>query len=145
VDAAVDDPGPRLLSGPTAIEPGAATDDDDGRLLRVEATVPVGLDDAFAAFVDRLDRFWPDGSPLAAVDATLTHWDAPRRIRATWAPGSHVDVAFAPVQEDLTTVIVEHRHLGVHDAALRRLVAGDDGWWGALRAYVAAARGLVQK
>jgi hypothetical protein len=109
-------------------------------MLRVEATVPLAVDDAFSLFADRLDALWPPDSALAAIEATLTLWEPPRRIRATWTPGSHVDILFAEVDKDLTTVIVEHRDLAVHDSALRRLVAGDDGWWAALRRYAAAAR-----
>ncbi len=109
-------------------------------MLRVEASIPLGVDASFALVAGHLADLWPAGSPLAALDTTVTLWEPPRRIRATWAPGSHVDVLFAEVDDDLTTVIVEHRDLDVHDDGLRRLVTGDDGWWGALRRLVAAAR-----
>lgn len=110
-------------------------------LLRVEVSVPMGAEAAFALFTDRLGRWWPASSPLRAVEATLTLWEPPTRIGARWAPGSTVDVRFAEVDDDLTTVIVEHRHLDVHDPATRTLVTGDDGWWSALRAFASAARG----
>ena len=133
MDAALDDPGPGRLSA-TALP-------RSGQLLRVEATVALGPEDAFALFAARLGAgLWPAGSPLAAVEADLTLWEPPRRIRATWRPGSHVDVLFAEVDADLTTIIVEHRDLDVHDDEVRRLISGDDGWWGALRDYAAAAR-----
>ena len=80
------------------------------------------------------------GSPLRAVGAAVTLWEPPRRIGVRWAPGSQVDIRFAEVDDELTTVIVEHRDLDVHDPDLRRLITGDDGWWSALRSYVAAAR-----
>lgn len=132
MDAPLHDPGPGRLSDTARPTP--------GQQLRVEASVPLGIDASFALLADRLDALWPADSPLAAVDATVTLWDPPRRIRATWAPGSHVDVLLAEVDDDLTTVIVEHRDLDVHDAALRRTITGDDGWWAALRTFVAASR-----
>jgi len=103
--------------------------------------VPLGAEAAFGLLVDRLAHWWPAGSALRDVEATITLWEPPTRIAATWAPGSSVDVRVAEVDDDLTTVIVEHRHLDVHDRATRDLVTGDDGWWSALRAYAAAARG----
>ncbi len=129
MDAALDDAGPGRLIAPTA------------DLLRVEVSVPLGAEAAFALFADRSPRWWPRSSPLHVVDVTVTLWEPPVRIGATWAPGSTVDVRFAEVDDDLTTVIVEHRRLDVHDRATRDLVTGDDGWWSALRAYAAAARG----
>jgi hypothetical protein len=130
VDAALDDAGPgRLTSSPTA------------DLLRVEVSVPLGVEASFALLADRLDHWWPAGSALRDVDVTVTVWEPPGRIGVTWAPGSTVDVRLAEVDDDLTTVIVEHRHLDVHDPATRALITGDDGWWSALRAFASAARG----
>lgn len=103
--------------------------------------MPLGAEAAFALFADRSPRWWPARSPLRSIEATVTLWEAPTRIGATWAPGSTVDVRFAEVDDDLTTVIVEHRHLDLHDRATRALITGEDGWWSALRAYAAAARG----
>lgn len=128
MDAALDDPGPGRLSG-------LPTD-----LLRVEVSVPLGAEASFARFTDDLDRWWPTDSPLRHLAATVTRWEPPVRIGVTWAPGSTVEVRFAEVDDDLTTVIVEHRHLGAHDAATRALITGDDGWWAVLRAFVAATR-----
>ncbi len=108
-------------------------------LLRVEVSVPLGAEASFALLAD-VDRWWPASSPLRAIEATVTLWEPPEHIRVRWAPGSTVDVRIAEVDDDLTTVIVEHRHLDAHDPATRTLITGDDGWWQALRAYAAAAR-----
>ena len=102
--------------------------------------MPLGLEASFARFADDLAGWWPTGSDLGAMDATVTLWERPDHIRATWAPGSTIDVRFAEVADDLTTVIVEHRHLDRHDPATRALITGDDGWWAVLRAYAASAR-----
>jgi hypothetical protein len=127
VDAPLDDPGPGRLT--------LSTD-----LLRVEVSVPLGVEAAFARFADDLDAWWPAGSALDAMDVTVTLWERPVRVGATWAPGSTIDVRFAEVDDDLTTVIVEHRHLDRHDPATRALITGDDGWWSVLRAYAASTR-----
>lgn len=103
--------------------------------------MPLGVEASFARFVDGLDRWWPASSPIRSIPATVTLWEPPGRIGVTWAPGSTVDVRFAEVDDDLTTVIVEHRHLDVHDPATRATITGDDGWWSALRSYAAATRG----
>ena len=126
MDVALDDAGPGRLNAD---------------LLRVEVSVPLGVEASFAHFVDGLDRWWPASSPIRSLEATVTLWEPPGRIGVTWAPGSTVDVRFAEVDDDLTTVIVEHRHLDVHDPATRALITGDDGWWSALRSFAAAARG----
>ncbi|QYG91238.1 hypothetical protein HC251_01485 [Iamia sp. SCSIO 61187] len=126
MDAAVDDPGPGRLT---------ATD-----LLRVEVSVPLGIEASFALFTDGLADWWPASSPLREVEATVTLWEPQAHIRVTWAPGATIDVRFAEVDDDLTTVIVEHRHLDAHDPATRALITGDDGWWSVLRAFAAAAR-----
>ncbi len=102
--------------------------------------MPLGAAASFARFVDDMDAWWPASSPLRALEATVTLWEPPTRIGVTWAPGSTVDVRFAEVDDDLTTVIVEHRHLDAHDPATRALVTGDTGWWQVLRAYARAAR-----
>jgi hypothetical protein len=102
--------------------------------------VPLGVEATFARFADDLDAWWPADSPLRQVEATVTLWERPVRIGVTWAPGSTVDVRFVEVDDDLTTVIVEHRHLDAHDPATRALIRGDDGWWDVLRAFVAANR-----
>lgn len=102
--------------------------------------MPLGAEASFSLFADDPDGWWPPGSRLASMEATVARWEPPRRIGATWAPGSTIDVRFAEVDDDLTTVIVEHRHLDAHDPATRVLIAGDDGWWSVLRAYAAAAR-----
>jgi hypothetical protein len=127
VDAALDDPGPGRLSLPAD-------------LLRVEVSVPLGAEASFALFADGMAGWWPATSPLGAMEATVTLWEAPRRIGVSWAPGSTIDVRFAEVEDDLTTVIVEHRHLDVHDPDTRARITGDDGWWAVLRAYADAAR-----
>lgn len=101
--------------------------------------MPLGVGTSFARFAD-VDRWWPADSALRAMDATVTLWEPPVRIGVTWAPGSTVDVRFAEVDDDLTTVIVEHRHLDAHDRPTRALITGDDGWWSLLRAYAEAAR-----
>jgi len=102
--------------------------------------VPLGAEASFTLFADGLAGWWPPDSPLGAIDATVTLWEPHRRIGVTWAPGSTIDVRFAEVDDDLTTVIVEHRHLDAHDPATRALITGDDGWWSLLRAYAAATR-----
>lgn len=102
--------------------------------------MPLGVEASFARFADDLDAWWPADSPLRSMAATVTLWERPTLIAATWAPGSSVDVRFAEVDDDLTTVIVEHRHLDAHDPATRALITGDDGWWSTLRAYAAACR-----
>jgi len=127
MDAALDDPGPGRLS--------LSTD-----LLRVEVSVPLGVEASFTLFADDVDTWWPTSSALRAIEATVTLWEAPTHIRVTWAPGSTIDVRFAEVDDDLTTIIVEHRHLDAHDPATRALITGDDGWWQVLRAYAAATR-----
>lgn len=104
--------------------------------------MPLGAEASFARFAD-VDAWWPSASPLRAIDATVTLWDPPEHVRVTWAPGSTVDVRFAEVDDDLTTVIVEHRHLDRHDPAERALIRSDDGWWTVLRAFVAATRSEV--
>ncbi|HEX7131514.1 MAG TPA: hypothetical protein VF228_03020 [Iamia sp.] len=100
--------------------------------------MPLGVEASFALFTEGMAGWWPPDSSLLAMDATVTLWDPPTRIGVTWAPGSTIDVRFAEVDDDLATVIVEHRHLDVHDAATRAVITGDDGWWSVLRAYVAA-------
>jgi hypothetical protein len=97
--------------------------------------VPLGIEASFARFAD-VDGWWPEGSPLRALAAEVTLWEPPEHIRVRWEPGSTIDVRFVEVDDDLTTVIVEHRHLDRHDRATRTLITGDDGWWSALRAYV---------
>lgn len=87
---------------------------------------------------------------------TVTLWEPPDHVRLTWtvgpdrrtpadvdtAPASRVDVHLAPVEDDLTTVIVEHRGLSAHPdpVVVRSWVGGEDGWWTILRSFVAAAR-----
>lgn len=157
-----------------------ADTDADTDMVRVEATVPVGLDDAFALLTDGMAGWWPEalrldpGSRLTvepaeggawverAADGTervwgrVLAWDPPRSLSLTWALGadrspaadperaSTVVLRLASVADDLTTLIVEHRDLGRHGAAdraaVRRWVAGDEGWWLVLRAYVGAGR-----
>lgn len=102
--------------------------------------MPLGIETSFALFADGLDCWWPEGSPLRDLDATVTLWEPPGRIGVTWAPGSTIDIRFAEVDDALTTVIVEHRHLDRHDRATRTLITGDDGWWSALRTYATTAR-----
>jgi hypothetical protein len=103
-------------------------------VVRVEASVPLGVADAYALLVDGRDGWWPAGTD--ALD--LAAQDPPRTASGTWAAdGSEVVLRVAPVGDDLTTVIVEHRYRA---RAVRAWAAGDDGWWGVLRAYVGAAR-----
>lgn len=102
--------------------------------------MPLGVEASFARFADDLDGWWPASSPLRSFDATVTLWEPPVRIGVTWAPGSTVDVRFAEVDDDLTTVIVEHRRLDAHDPAARALITGDTGWWQVLRSYSEATR-----
>jgi hypothetical protein len=126
VDAPLDDAGPGRLN--------LSTD-----LLRVEVSVALDVEAAFALFTEDMVGWWPPDSVLRTMDATVTLWDPPTRIGVKWAPGSTIDVRFAEVDDDLTTVIVEHRHLDRHDAETRAVVTGDDGWWSVLRAYAEAA------
>ena len=109
-------------------------------LLRVEVSVPLGAETAFARFA-HIDAWWPADSPLRSFAPTVTLWEPPEHIRVRWEPGSTIDVRVAEVDDDLTTVIVEHRHLAAHDPETRALLKSDDGWWAVLRAYAAAARG----
>lgn len=174
MDAALDDPGPGVL---TDAHTGEGAD-----LVRVEATVPLGIDASFALLADGIGGWWPAALSCAPTGAsasmaldpvvggrwgersdggdlawgTVTLWDPPDHVRLTWAvdsdrrlpadvrdaPASRVDIRLAEVDDDLTTVIVEHRGLEAHDdpAAVRAWVGGEDGWWSILRAYVAAAR-----
>ena len=106
-------------------------------------------DDAATSLDPRPEGRWTEraGAGEAPVGSVAT-WDPPRLVALAWHPGAddgrdgRVEVRFAPVEDDLTTVIVEH-HLsdatGRHGAD-RRWLAGEQGWWGVLRAYVAAAR-----
>jgi len=157
-------------------------------MVRVEVTVPLAVDRAFALFTEGLAGWWPNRvlqDPAATTDPELTAsamtldpvvggvwserstdgteriwgavraWEPPRALTLDWAVGgdrtpepdgraSTVVVRFAEVEGALTTVIVEHRDLDAHGAgepAVRRWVAGDDGWWAILQAYVSAARG----
>ncbi len=129
MDAALHDPGPGRLNTPAA-----PTD-----LLRVEVTVPLGLGAAFALLTEGLDGWWPTERRWGEV----TLREPPLHLRASW-PGvdgaSVVDVRLADVDDDLTTVIVEHRGLHHHSPEERAWLRGDDGWWAILRTYAAAAR-----
>lgn len=102
--------------------------------------MPLGAEASFSRFIDDLDAWWPADSPLRSIEAVLTIWEPPTRIGATWAPGSTVEVRFAEVDDDLTTVIVEHRHLDRHDPATRATITGETGWWRTLLAYAASTR-----
>lgn len=73
-------------------------------------------------------RVVPGGHPLGA---------GPR----AGAGAGTVAIRTAPVDDDLTTVIVEHHGLAGDDGrAVRRWATGDDGWWTLLRAYAAHTR-----
>jgi uncharacterized protein YndB with AHSA1/START domain len=72
-------------------------------------------------------------------------WDPPRLVALTWRPhgevAGRVEVRTAPVDDDLTTVIVEHHLSGAAATdGSRRHLAGERGWWSVLRAYATAAR-----
>jgi uncharacterized protein YndB with AHSA1/START domain len=142
-------------------------------LLRVEVSVPLDADAAFALVTTGMAGWWPAGTSLRmegaaeGVVASMTPgehgrwvesgpdgevvlgdvatWDPPRLVGLTWRPhgdaAGRVEVRTAPVEDDLTTVIVEH-HLGGAAATdgSRRHLAGEQGWWAVLRAYAAAAR-----
>jgi hypothetical protein len=144
-----------------------------GELLRVEVTVPLDPDAAFALFVDRMATWWPAGASLrtgdppadastalepgdggrwvehGAAGATdlgeVATWDPPRLVALAWRPdgeaAGRVEVRTAPVDADLTTVIVEHHLSGPATTdGSRRHLAGEHGWWAVLRAYAGAAR-----
>lgn len=117
--------------------PGSLSSD----LIRLEVTVPLDGEAAFALLVRELEVAPEVGGPWPHGTVSLS--DPPRRLRLTWdgADGSsHVDVVVAEVDDDLTTVIVEHRGLQHHDRDERTWLTGEDGWWAILRAYAAAAR-----
>jgi len=179
-----DDTGPGAPPGD-----GDETGGDGGAdMVRVEVSVPLDRDRAFALFTDGMAGWWPTSAlldPVASVDpeamgasVSVDHevggvwserstdgserrwgavraWDPPAALRLDWVLGadrtpeadadrrSVVDVRFAEVDDDLTTVIVEHRGLAAHGSGandVRRWVGGDDGWWAILSAYAAAAR-----
>jgi len=72
-------------------------------------------------------------------------WDPPRLVALTWRPhgeaAGRVEVRTAPVDDDLTTVIVEHHLSGAAATdGSRHHLAGEQGWWSVLRAYATAAR-----
>lgn len=100
--------------------------------------MPLGVEAAFSLFTDGMERWWP--ATARPMEATVTLWEPPAHIRARWAPGSTIDVRFAEVDDDLTTVIVEHHRLDAHDPDTQAWITGDDGWWSILRAYAAASR-----
>lgn len=105
----------------------------DTDVVRVEASVPLAAPDAWALLIEGMAGWWP-GGPEALGPGEL---DPPRAATFTWADdGSEVVLRVASVEDDLSTVIVEHRYVG---RAVREWAAGDDGWWAVLRAYVAAA------
>lgn len=107
---------------------------DGTDMVRVEATVSLPAAEAWALLVDAMATWWPEGP--AALEPGRQ--DPPATAAYTWAAdGSAVTFRVGSVEDDLTTVIVEHRY---RTRAVRAWAAGDDGWWAVLRAYVAAAR-----
>lgn len=102
--------------------------------MRVEASVPLAAADAWELLVEGMAGWWPEGPEVLGVGEL----DPPRAATCAWAAdGSTVVLRVASVEDDLSTVIVEHHY---QDDAVREWAAGADGWWAVLRAYVAAAR-----
>lgn len=157
----------------------------DTDMVRVEATVPLPPDRAYALFVDGVGGWWPrsvsllpDPDPTRvavvmeidhevagrwaerATDGNERVWgnvrelDPPTSLTLDWsvdpdtgeADGigrSTVEVRFVEVEDEMTTIVVDHRGIDAHGeraAAVRRWAAGEAGWWSVLRAYAAAAR-----
>lgn len=102
--------------------------------------------DAVASLEPEDGGRWAEHSSAGEIDlGDVATWDPPRLVALAWRPhgeaAGRVEVRTAPVDEDLTTVIVEH-HLSGPAATdgSRHHLAGEHGWWTVLRAYATAAR-----
>ena len=118
----------------------------------VTAVVGLGLEEAFSAFTEQIDRWWRRGrakdaeaivrfegdhlvsvTPAgASVLATVSAWEAPDRLELDWQgphsrPGDVVVVEFEP-EPGRTRVTVRHRRAGASPAAVETSIVGL--WWG---------------
>ena len=105
--------------------------------------------DSVAALAPGDGGRWVERSSAGEADlGEVATWDPPRVVALGWRPegeaAGRVEVRTAPVDDDLTTVIVEH-HLSGPAATdgSRHHLAGEHGWWTVLRAYATAARGTT--
>lgn len=118
-----------------------------------EVSVRTDQDQAFAAFTDRIDAWWPKsthsvygvGATVAVEDGKVVErlgdqeavwgeildWDPPRGFRMTWHPGhdpdeaTEVSVAFVPEGED---VRVRLTHTGWERRSAEARESYVDGW-----------------